>query len=95
MNDKVATLPQPAKAGDGKPVVQVTASCKECAFWRESPAGPVPTIGAPKRGICFALPPTPAVRFKDGQISGQTNLRPATLETEFCMAFFQPLALSE
>ena len=78
-----------------KPVKQVDAACRNCAFWREAPLGPVPEIGAPKRGLCFALPPTPAVKFKDGHIAGQTNLRPGTLETEFCMAFFTPLALTE
>jgi hypothetical protein len=78
-----------------KPVRQVDAKCMNCAFWRETKlAGPV-EIGAPKRGLCWAVPPTPVIRFVNGNPQGQTNVRPATAEGEMCYAFFTPLAMSE
>lgn len=69
--------------------VTIQALCGNCALWRViEMAGPV-EIGSPKRGNCFALPPTPVAIFGADrrQILGQVNLRPAVLETESCGMF--------
>lgn len=75
--------------------VTIQALCGNCALWRViEMSGPV-EIGSPKRGNCFALPPTPCAIFAPGgrSILGQVNIRPAVLETETCGMFTPRLEL--
>lgn len=64
--------------------------CKNCAAWKPQPlpAGQVPVIGAPKRGVCQMFPPTPVPLYDEqGRPAQQMNLRPATMEGESCLHF--------
>lgn len=69
--------------------VTVQALCGNCVFWKhvETP-GPV-TIGAPRRGNCFAMPPTPVAIFAADMrsVRGQVNIRSAPNENETCGMF--------
>jgi hypothetical protein len=72
--------------------VKIPFVCGSCFHWeRAEVAGPV-TIGQPERGVCYGAPPALAVRFDrhTGQVSGQGNLRPATLATERACGAFTP-----
>lgn len=69
--------------------VTITAACGNCALWRVvQMSGPV-EIGSPKRGNCYALPPTPCAIFGAGgrTIVGQVNIRPAVLDNDTCGMF--------
>ena len=58
--------------------------------------GPV-DLGAGRRGLCYALPPTPWLVQVEGMVGGrkvlqtqQRNLRPMTLPTDLCMSAYNP-----
>jgi len=61
--------------------------CKNCVAWQPIDLKGPHTIGEPKRGLCIMLPPSVALIIKNGQEVGQKNMRPCTLETEFCLSF--------
>lgn len=67
----------------------VEVKCSNCACWIEQQAaGPV-EIGAKKRGLCWAMPPSPFPRIdpRTGNIIGQFHLRPTPMEDEQCAMF--------
>jgi hypothetical protein len=67
--------------------IQITAQCGNCALWRQVDFGGPVAIGAPKRGNCYALPPTPCAILNGRQIVGQVNLRPAVTTDDTCSMF--------
>lgn len=67
--------------------IQITAQCGNCALWKQVDFGGPVAIGAPKRGNCYALPPTPCAIFEGRRIVGQVNLRPAVATDDTCAMF--------
>lgn len=72
----------------------VEAVCGFCAHWAKMEPGangaPV-TIGDRPRGMCLGCPPTPfPVMDQRGQIVGQRNLRPITVDGERACALYVP-----
>jgi hypothetical protein len=69
----------------------IIATCGRCIFWKfvEEPAGRV-TIGAPKRGNCYGVPPTPypAQVDRTGRIVAQGNMRAVCPESEPACGLF-------
>lgn len=68
---------------------KIAMQCVDCFFWHkiDMPAGAPVEIGAPKRGICHAQPPTPVPQIVNGQLRGQGHCRPMPMETEWCGMF--------
>lgn len=71
--------------------VTINAICANCALWRPVNFGGPVEIGSPKRGQCYALPPTPCAVFQGRQVVGQVNIRPVTNEPDTC-GMFMPRA---
>jgi hypothetical protein len=71
----------------------INYSCGACFHWalQVEGTGPV-TIGAPKRGICFGMPPTAfaVINQRDQRVAAQTNLRPVLPESERACGMFLP-----
>lgn len=70
--------------------VTIEAVCGNCALWRVVDMGGPVEIGAPKRGNCYALPPTPIAIFGEQakrKVVGQINLRAATTDNDTCGMF--------
>ncbi len=68
--------------------VTIEALCGNCAYWNKiAPQGPV-EIGAPGRGVCVLLPPTPVPRVDSmGRFISQGHCRPMPMEGEMCGQF--------
>jgi hypothetical protein len=75
---------------EGKPMndkTMMTAVCGKCVAWQPVELKGPRTIGEPRRGFCMMMPPQVALIVRNGQEVGQKNMRPATMESEFCMSF--------
>lgn len=76
-------------------IKRVQYQCGACFHWNPVDMS-TPTIGEPKRGVCFGAPPTAlGVSDKHGNMVGQRNLRPITPENEHACGAFTPIEMGD
>jgi hypothetical protein len=72
------------------PLPVVSALCGNCLHWQHVEPQGIVAIGAPERGQCFGLPPTPQSVIENGRPVRTFNMRAQVAENERGCALFMP-----